>query len=59
MAERAQTPFGGESGNKARRNSCKMERESSAVYVRYKDHVLFKNVQKPKQPPTKNSKNTS
>jgi hypothetical protein len=47
MAERAQTPFGGESGNEARRNSCKMERESSAVYVRYKDHVLFKNVQKP------------
>ena len=47
MAELARTPFGGESGIEARRNSRKMEREGSAVYVRYKDHVLFKNIQRP------------
>lgn len=47
MAERAQTPFGGESSIEAGRNSRKLERESSAVYIRYKDHVLFKNIQQP------------
>jgi len=47
MAERAQTPFGSEFGIEARKNSCKSNSEGSAVYVRYKDHVLFKNIQKP------------
>lgn len=47
MAERAQTPLGGESDIEARRNSCKLERGGSVVYVRYKDHVLFKNIQQP------------
>jgi hypothetical protein len=47
MAELARTPFGGESGIQTGRNSCKLEREGSAVYVRYKDHVLFRNIQRP------------
>jgi len=47
MAELARTPLWQRPGIEARRNSCKSNRESSAVYIRYKDHVLFKNIQQP------------
>lgn len=47
MAGSKQTPFGDEFGNKSKRTNCKPEREDPAVYVRYKDHVLFKNIQQP------------
>jgi hypothetical protein len=34
-------------GIKGRKTNCKLECDYPAVYVRYKDHVLFKNIQQP------------
>jgi hypothetical protein len=35
------------SGSKTSQNNCNSHLEGSAVYIRYKDHVLFKNIQQP------------
>jgi hypothetical protein len=47
MAEPKQKLFGGQFNTTIRSGTGKPESDGSAVYVRYKDHVLFKNIEQP------------